>query len=89
MAECVSFHLSKKYGRGTSDSELCSKWRYFVHVLERMKAEEWLQCEDSVDNLLVWSVVFHPGYGLVNTLVYFPKIGKPNKLTCHFLPSSH
>ena len=38
MSGYVSFHLPKKYGKGTSNSELRSKWLYFMHVLERMKA---------------------------------------------------
>ena len=56
MAGYVTFDLLKKYREGTSNSELHSKWRYFMHVLEKMKAEEQLQCEDNVEDYSrVWS----------------------------------
>ena len=50
MSGYVAFHLSKKYRKGTTDPELRSKWKYFMHVLGRMKAEEQLPCEDSIED---------------------------------------
>lgn len=50
MSGYVAFHLSKKYGKATANSELRSKWRYFTHVLGRMKTEEQLPCEDSIED---------------------------------------
>lgn len=39
MSGFVAFKLMKKYCKSTTDPELQSKWKFYVSILEKMKAE--------------------------------------------------
>ena len=50
MSGFVAFKLMRKYRKSSTDPELQTKWRYFVSVLEKMKAEEQVPCDDTVED---------------------------------------
>ena len=67
MSGYVAFHLLNKYRKATADPEQSRKWKFFVHVLEKMKLEEQLPCEDNVEDYSrAWSEHINRG-GLCHT----------------------